>query len=177
MAGSVISIDSWLTFKNPCTESSSQGYHSDGSNDGYFSCKESLPNSQLDHVGASHQVKQRGILEGLIRERVEFQKIQKRIDSQLGPVAKLVNQVLQNSYPQGPSIEDTLDAVTLRSRTQLKGPPLPAHIAEPPHNTEVPETIESSKEPGVVREKAAKEPVLEETSRLPYPSVSKKQEK
>ncbi|MED6136105.1 hypothetical protein PIB30_052964 [Stylosanthes scabra] len=115
------------------------GYYSNSSNDRYFSCEESLPAYQLDYVETSHQNEKRRMLEDLIKEGSELQRSQKKLDFQSVATIQLASQVLQNSSIQDLPTKNTLDAVTLRSGTQLKGPPLPAQDAEPLlQNTQTP---------------------------------------
>ncbi|MED6171937.1 hypothetical protein PIB30_045556 [Stylosanthes scabra] len=86
------------------------GYHSDSSNDKYFSCEDSLSTYQIDDVEFHHRARFEAMFEGLVQERAEIMKAQKRIEAQMLAVAELA------------SFEEGLSAITLRSRTQLKGP-------------------------------------------------------
>ncbi|MED6224030.1 hypothetical protein PIB30_079851, partial [Stylosanthes scabra] len=89
------------------------GYYSDSSNDGYFSCEESLPAYQLDYVETSHQNEERTMLEDLIKEGLELERSQKKLDSQSAAMIRLVSQVLQNSSIQDLPMKNALDAITL----------------------------------------------------------------
>ncbi|MED6126746.1 hypothetical protein PIB30_081401 [Stylosanthes scabra] len=83
------------------------------------------------------------MLEDLIKEGSERQRSQRKLDFQSVAMIQLASQVLQNSSIRDLPTKNTLDAVTLRSGTKLKGPPLPAQVAEPLlQNTQAPEIID-----------------------------------
>ncbi|MED6124523.1 hypothetical protein PIB30_059690 [Stylosanthes scabra] len=83
-----------------------QGYFSDSSNDSYFSCEESLSVHQLDQAEPPYHL--------------------------LTVITRLANQVIQSNPSRGLAFKDALDAVTLRSRTQLKELPMPDPVAQAP---------------------------------------------
>ncbi|MED6149745.1 hypothetical protein PIB30_065541 [Stylosanthes scabra] len=99
------------------------GYHSDSSNDGYFSCEDSLSAYQIDDVEFHDRARFEAMFEGLVQERAEIMEGQKRIEAQLLAVAELASFVMRRfAHPTSPCQEEDLNAITLRSGTQLKGP-------------------------------------------------------
>ncbi|MED6176088.1 hypothetical protein PIB30_084509, partial [Stylosanthes scabra] len=110
-------------------------------------------------------------------KRFELQRSQKKLDSQSAATIRLASQVLQNDSIQDVPMKNTLNDVTLRSGTQLKGPTLPAQVAEPLlQNTQTPEIIEIGKRSEAAHEGNDK-PVPSETSCLPYPITAKRTKK
>ncbi|MED6153159.1 hypothetical protein PIB30_098938 [Stylosanthes scabra] len=116
------------------------------------------------------------MLEAVIQERLELQDIQQKMDDQLTVVTRLANQVIQNNPSQGLSFKDTLDAVTLRSGTQLKEPPMLDLVAQaPPKRDTTPKG--NSEGPAVAQREVitdSTEPIAKKVAHLPYPTASKK---
>ncbi|MED6124255.1 hypothetical protein PIB30_057280 [Stylosanthes scabra] len=63
------------------------------------------------------------MFETLVQERAKILENQKRLEAQLLTVAELASSVFGRSAPpMSPCQEESLGTITLRSRTQLKGP-------------------------------------------------------
>ncbi|MED6215559.1 hypothetical protein PIB30_114876, partial [Stylosanthes scabra] len=72
------------------------GYHSDSSNDGYFSCEDSLSVYQIDDVELHHRARFETMFESLVQERAEIMEAQKRIEVQLLTAAELASSVINS---------------------------------------------------------------------------------
>ncbi|MED6108917.1 hypothetical protein PIB30_028651 [Stylosanthes scabra] len=106
---------------------------------------------------------QNELIRNVTTKRLESQKIQKGMYSQLEMIQKKGN---------------TLDAVTLRPGTQYKGPTPPVQSTEPPtqdHRTF--ERTESNEALGSTKEKDTSETVRKKACHLPYPSATKRTKK
>ncbi|MED6145597.1 hypothetical protein PIB30_026713 [Stylosanthes scabra] len=68
----------------------------------------------------------------VLMERLESQRIQKGMYSQLEMVVNMMSQSFQLARSKDSEKENTLDAITLRSGTQYKGPTPPVQSTEPP---------------------------------------------
>ncbi|MED6112823.1 hypothetical protein PIB30_065202 [Stylosanthes scabra] len=142
--------------KHQGLEPSPMGYYTHSSNDGYFSCEESLPIYQCDYTDPPHQPLREEMLETLIRGRLELRKSQRSMDEQLLAITNLATQIMQHfNPPQESHLRDSLDVVALRSGTKLQGPTMP-YSTNPlfPENTKIPNEVKTTKEPLVTQEEA-----------------------
>ncbi|MED6175157.1 hypothetical protein PIB30_075698, partial [Stylosanthes scabra] len=100
-----------------------RGYHSDNSNDDYYSCEDSLsphPNNCSDSCSQSATNE---AIATLIQERIELREAQKRSEIQSGAIIEISNYVFNHFVSQhSASLREDLSANTSCSGTQLKGP-------------------------------------------------------
>ncbi|MED6110710.1 hypothetical protein PIB30_045348 [Stylosanthes scabra] len=127
------------------------GYDSDSSNDGYFTCEDSLSTYQIDNVEFHHRARFEAIFEGLVQERTEIMEAQKRIEVQLLTAAELASSEL--------SFHDTITAEGRNMRGMLstrKRPP-------PQNKKQLPVKIKKVVDPNF--------------NSLPFPAIAKKMRK
>ncbi|MED6212124.1 hypothetical protein PIB30_080267 [Stylosanthes scabra] len=171
--------------KNQNWESCQVECHSDSSSDGYYSCEDSLPACQIDCAEFQHQRYFDELFKALVQQRVEIKEAQKKTEARLLTITKLASNVIDRFVdPQSPYHEEGLNAVTLRSGTQLKGPTISCQNVVPTTHADIDLQRDVICEEEILVKKKVTIPIIngrtvdpKNPTSLPYPITTKKARK